>query len=203
MFRMVQGWGKTNEDDAVEASRYASAALERDRRDAVALAIHGHMLSATRRDYDGAMDFLDRAVQAGPSCHMAWTLSSATLAWRGDGQRAVEHATIAMRLSPLDPFAFFAESMLSLAYYVSEDYEQAVLWGRRSAAHNAMHTSNLRTLVGALVAVGDLEGARRVARQVRVADPGFNLAKFATRTPISEKILKAHLPRLRIAGLGE
>ena len=38
------------------------AAIERDRNDAVGLAIHGQMLSFTRRDYQGGIHFLDRAI---------------------------------------------------------------------------------------------------------------------------------------------
>lgn len=201
MFRIGQGWGTSVDEDAAEAARCAAAALERDRNDAVALAIHGQMLSFTRRDYSTAMLFLDRAIAAGPSCHMAWTLSSTTAGWTGDGKRAIEHATRAMQLSPLDPFAFFAEHMLSQGHYISGDFEQAVAWGRRAQAHNGMLTSNLRTLTGALVALGDLAGARDTARRVLAADPNFRLQKFAARSAMSAKILDVHVPRLRAAGL--
>lgn len=201
MFRIGQGWGTSVDQDAAEAARCASAALERDRNDAVALAIHGQMLSFTRRDYTTAMLFLDQAIAAGPSCHMAWTLSSTTAGWTGDGRRAVEHATRAMQLSPLDPFAFFAEHMLSQGYYINGDFEQAVAWGRRAQAHNGMLTSNLRTLTGALVALGDLDSARDTARRLLLADPNFRLQKFSARSAMSAKILEVHLPRLRAAGL--
>jgi adenylate cyclase len=203
MFRIGQGWGKNMTEDAAEAERCASAALERDRNDAVALAIHGQMLSFTRREYQMALHFIDRALAAGPSCHMAWTMSSTTSGWMGDGKRAVEHATRAMQLSPLDPFAFFAEHMLSQGHYISGDYEQAVAWGRRAAAHNGMLLSNLRTLTGALVALGDMEGARQVVRRILLTDPGFRLQNFAKRSAMSAKILETHIPRLRAAGLPE
>ena len=107
MFRIGQGWSTNVEEDAAEAERCAAAALERDGNDAIALAIHGQMLSFTRRDYNAATLFLDRAISAGPSCHMAWTLSSATSGWIGEGERAVQHAIRALQLSQLDPFTFF------------------------------------------------------------------------------------------------
>lgn len=201
MFRIGQGWSTNVEDDAAEAERCATAALERDDNDAVALAIHGQMLSFTRRDYNAATLFLDRAISAGPSCQMAWTLSSTTAGWIGDGERAVRHATRALQLSPRDPFAFFAEHMLSQGHYISGDFEQAVAWGRRAAARNGMLTSNLRTLAGALVASGDIEGAREIARRILLADPHFRLGNFAARSAMSPKILELHVPRLRMAGL--
>jgi TolB-like protein/class 3 adenylate cyclase/tetratricopeptide (TPR) repeat protein len=201
MFRIGQGWSPNFGEDAREAARCAIAALERDRNDAVGLAIHGQMLSFTRRDYDGALHFLDRAIAAGPSCHMAWTLSSTTSGWIGDGKRAVEHAERALQLSPLDPFAFFTEHMLSQGHYISGNYEEAVIWGRRAAARNGRLTSNLRTLAATLVALGDLAGAREIGRRVLEIEPEFSLQKFAARSPIKPGILERHIPRLRSAGL--
>ena len=201
MFSIGQGWSQDLHADVAEAARCASAAIERDGKDATALAIHGHMLSFTCRDRLGAMVFLDRAIAAGPSCAMAWALGSATLGYLGEGAKAVERAQRALQLSPLDPFAFFSEHMLSQAYYVSGDYENAVLWGRRSLARNRLLTSNLRTLAASLVAQGEIEEARRMADRVLEIQPDFRLSRFAARTPFRPEILAQHLPRLRTAGL--
>ena len=51
-----------------------------------------------------------------------------------------------MRLSPLGPDAFWLEHYLSQAYYLIGRYEDAVGWGRMSAAHAGANTSNLRSL---------------------------------------------------------
>jgi tetratricopeptide (TPR) repeat protein len=201
MFRIGQGWTTDIVADADEAARCAASALDRDPNDAVALAIHGQMLSFTRRDYDWALQFLDRAIAVSPSCHMAWTLSSTTAGWMGDGERAVAHASRAMQLSPLDPFAFFTEHMLAQGHYVKGDFEQAIAWGRRAASHNSMLTSNLRTLAAALVAHGDIDAAHDVARRVLVLDPDFRLKTFAARSAMSQRVLEIHIPRLRAAGL--
>ena len=91
--------------------------------------------------------------------------------------------------------------MLSQGYYVSGKYEEAVVWGRRAAGRNSMLTSNLRTLAAALVACGDVSGARKVARQVLSIEPGFHLQAFEARTPMKREILAYHIPRLREAGL--
>ena len=203
MLRIGQGWSPDVGADALEAQQNAAMAIERDPGDAVALAIYGQMLSFTQREYSGAREFLDRAIAMGPSCHMAWTLSSTTANWTGDGVRAVEHAARAVRLSPLDPFGYFAEHMLSQGYYISGDYDQAVLWGHRSATHNGMLTSNLRTLMAALVAIGDISGGRQVAMRMLGIEPQFRLARFAERSPIKREVLDLYLERLRHAGLPE
>jgi TolB-like protein/tetratricopeptide (TPR) repeat protein len=201
MFRIGQGWSANVGEDAAEAQRCAAAALERDANDAVALAIHGQMLSFTQHDYANARLFLDRAIAAGPSCHMAWTLSSTTAGWTGDGRRAVEHAERAMQLSPLDPFAFFAEHMLSQGHYVAGEYEEAVAWGRRAASLNPMLASNLRTLAASLMGLGDPDGARDIARRILEGDPGFSVAAYAARSALTPQVLAPFAAHLRAAGL--
>lgn len=200
-FRVAQGWSKRPETDSATAAELSSAALTLDRNDAIALSIQGQVLSFTRRDYGRAREYLDRALRVGPSCHMAWTLSSATHGWTGDGARAVEHAERALRLSPFDPFAFFAEHMLSQGYYVGGKLEKAIFWGRRAADRNGRLTSNLRTLTAALVAAGEIEAAKRTAARVLSIEPKFDLERFRARTPFHSDIRDEHVERLREAGL--
>ncbi|MES2714095.1 MAG: BTAD domain-containing putative transcriptional regulator [Pseudomonadota bacterium] len=200
-YNLAQGWSTDAAADTAAAARLAGEALERDHNDAVALAIQGQTLSFTRRDYSAARHFLDRAISVGPSASLAWTLSSTTHGWTGDGASAVEHAMRGLRLSPRDPFAFFTEHMVSQGHYVSGDFAEAVRWGRKALASNPMLTSNLRTLSAALVMQGEIEAAREVAAQVLKLQPDFSLRRFLARTPFSQSIRDAHGERLRLAGL--
>ncbi len=200
-FRVAQGWSKTSAEDSAKAADLAGSALALDHNDATALSIQGQVMSFARKDYDRARMFLDRAIQVGPSCHLAWALSSATHGWTGDGAKAVQHAERALKLSPFDPFAYFAEHMISQGHYVNGEYEKAVFWGRRAADRNGRLTSNLRTLTASLVASGELAEALRVAMQVRKIEPKFDLDAFGRRTPFRPEIKEAHIERLREAGL--
>jgi TolB-like protein/class 3 adenylate cyclase len=177
MFRIGQGWTPDAAADATEAARCATAAIARDRNDATALAIQGHMLSYLQKDYETAAEVLDRAVRSGPSCAIAWAMSGATRGYVGDSARAVEHAERAIRLSPLDPMAFMFEHLLSQAHYIAGNTALAVEWGRKSAANNGLLTSNLRTLAASLMAEGEVEAATRVARRLLAVDPQFRLSR--------------------------
>ena len=167
MLRIGQGWSTDVTADTSEAAHAAAAAIELDRNDAQALSIYGHLQSFLLKDYAAAVDFLDRALSAGPNCADAWSYSSATCGYLGDGPTAVARAEqLGLRLSPLSPAINWHEHVLSQAHYICGNYAQAVAWGRKSASHNGLQTSNLRTLIASLVASGDIDDARRTARRL-------------------------------------
>jgi len=82
------------------------------------------------KDCTTATLLLDRAVAAGPNCALAWAYSGAVYCWLGNGPEAVARAERGLRLSPLDPFIFLYEHILSQAHYTNGDFAQAVSWGR-------------------------------------------------------------------------
>ncbi len=161
-----QGWSEDEMADRARAANAARLAIERDRNDAVALAIYGHVQSYLMKDYTTATDYLNRALIVGPSCAWAWGYGSLTCGYLGDYETAVARAENAVRLSPLGPDAFWLEHYLSQAYYLIGRYEDAVGWGQMSAAHAGANTSNLRSLIVSLVAVGEMDEARTVAQRL-------------------------------------
>ena len=60
---------------------------------------------------------------------------------------------------------------------VAGQFAESVVWGRKAAAANGRFTSNLRTLIGALVASGDIAGARACAGELLAVDPRPQLMK--------------------------
>src|SRR4029453_19363514 len=116
MFRIGQGWSPDTRADVDEAARTAASAIERDPDDALALAIYRHAESFLRKAHDTAVESLARALAAGPSCALAWTMSSATCGYLGEGAIAVLRAENGLRLSPLDSHVSFREHVLSQAH---------------------------------------------------------------------------------------
>jgi class 3 adenylate cyclase/TolB-like protein len=189
--------------DGAAAADRALAALERDSYDALALAIYGHVQAYLLRDTATAIRFLDRAIEAGPSVAMAWTMSSATRGFIGDGARAVALAERGQRLAPADPYTFWHEGILAQAHYVNGDYEQAVMWARSAVAQNRSIRFTLRTLIASLAAQGRQADAEAAARRLLTVQPDFRLSVYGPRCPFKEPVLGDWLKRLQSAGLPE
>jgi adenylate cyclase len=153
------------------------------------------------KDYIVAQDYLERALAAGPSCALAWAYSGLTCGYLGDIPTAIARAERAVRLSPLGADAFWFEHYLSQAYYLGNRHEEAIAWGRMSAAHSGANTSNLRCLIASLVATGAMDEARKVAQHLLKLVPTFRLSTFRARTPLRGEVRDLFVERLGSAGL--
>jgi adenylate cyclase len=202
VFRISQGWASEPDADAKEAARFAALAIERDQRDAIGLALHGHALSWFFKQYDGALVFLDRAVKAGPSCAMAWTMNSLTHSYIGDGPVAIAHAEHALRLSPYDPHAFYYYTNLAFALYASHRYDEAVVKGYQALAQGSRFCAGMRILIASLMALDRIEEAREVARKLMMVQPNFRLSAYRLVCPFKgDDAVGQFIDRLQMAGL--
>ena len=143
--RFGQGWSASaGPKDVLEADRLAAAAIERDPNNVRALAIYGHNRSFMFRDYDRAIVFLERALNAAPSSAQAWCYSSPTYSYIGEGKAAIERAERGLRLSPRDPVAFWYYSALALGHLTQGAYADAAHWSNRAYRENPGYLANLR-----------------------------------------------------------
>ena len=203
LYRIGQGWSPDERADRLAAAEAARLAVERDRNDALALAIHGHLRGFLQRDYEAAQAILEQAMAVGPSCALAWTFSSYVCGWMGDAGAAVPRARQGLRLSPIGPdAACWHEQALSQAHYIAGDYDEAIAWGHTAASHGK-HSANLRCLAASLVAADRLDEARAIARSIMEAQPDFRLRTYRSQTPLTGRIADLFVDRLRRAGLPE
>jgi transcriptional regulator with AAA-type ATPase domain/TolB-like protein/Flp pilus assembly protein TadD len=200
--RFGQGWSSDPAADQAEVMRLASAAVERDSFDAMALALCGHVKSILLHEFDEAIKLFDRALAASPNSAIAWTRSSPTYSYLGDSSEAIRRAQQGLRLSPFDPHIFFAHTILGLGHYVGGDYEEAARWGRIAREENAQFTANLRLLAASLGALGLTEEAHDVRDALLIVEPKFEVARFVARYAIRDPDRSEQLARhLRLAGL--
>jgi adenylate cyclase len=202
--RVGQGWSPDRLADQAEVLRLATAAVERDSFDAMALALCGHSKAILRYEFDEALALFDRAIAASPSSAIAWTRSSPTYSYIGNAPEAIRRAEQGLRLSPLDPHIFFTHTILGLAFYVAGEYAEAARWGRKALEENPRYTANLRLLAASLAAGGQGDEAREVALNLLLAEPGFRVGRFVTGYAIRDPERRDRLAQhLRLAGLPE
>lgn len=201
VFRVGEGWSTDPTADAKEASRLAETAIQLNPHDAQALAVYGHVQSFLLHDFDKAMMYLDRAIDAGPNSALAYTMSCATCGYLGQGALAVARGQQGLRLSPVDARRFWHEGVLGQAYYIHGDYAEAVAFARMADGRNAGVAFNLRCLIASLVALQRMDEARGVAQQLLRVQPEFRLASYVQRCPFKGETLSTWIGRLRQAGL--
>jgi TolB-like protein/Tfp pilus assembly protein PilF len=201
--RLAQGWTTDSRETAVIAGRLATAALEREPSDAMALAARGYAVAYVEHDFAAGLQLLDRAVAISPSFALAWCFGAAIRCWLEQAEAAVAAAERALRLAPHDPFAFLYQHIMAQACFTAGDVEQAAAWARSSDALNARHAPNLRVLAAAECALGRREAASNAVARLLSVEPGFSLAAFAARTPVRGAARDRLLTLLRGAGAPE
>ena len=199
-----EGRSKDERADNEEALRFASLAIKYSPSDPLALAVYGHIQSFLFAEYDRAIEAFNQAIAASPNSAIAWGLSAPTYCYIGDGESAIDRAQHALALSPLEPYAYYYKTTLTLAHYFNGSYEDSVFWGRKSMAAAPRFTANMRPLIASLAALGRLDEAREVGAALIKQDPGFRVEKFCSRYPLkrrehrellAERLLAAGLPK--------
>jgi adenylate cyclase len=198
---VAQGWGPEEGPDAAEAARLAAAAVDLASADGFALAVLAHTKALLFKDYDAALDLFDRALSASPGNAMAWSLSSGVYGYLEEGQSAITRAEQGLRLSGADTQAYFYLMFLGQAHYVSGNYDEAVVWARKTAALNGRLSANLRVLAAAYVAKGQRAEARGVAKMLLDLQPRFKLSAYSERCPFKAGLRERFIDHLRQAGL--
>jgi prepilin-type processing-associated H-X9-DG protein len=202
--RIGQGWSPAPEADSIASDRAARDAIAWDSLNARALSLHANTRSFLHRDYEGAMQLLDKAIDIAPNDASSWMWSAGTFAYVDRGAEAVRRAEQAIRLSPRDRFAFRFYTALCLAHYTNGSYDAAVDWGARAVREAPKYTASLRFMIASLVANGQISTAREVGQELLKLQPEFRVSSVRERHPYRDAARRNRIAdELRLAGLPE
>ena len=157
------------------ARRHAHAAIEAGGDDAMALAMGGFVVGVVERDYETALEALDRSLELSPSSALAFGFSSIIRAWMGDGTTAIEQAKIGIRLSPYDPLIYLPYVGLAYAHFFAGNFVEAASAARRASAANPRFSVPCYLHTAALVRLGRQEEAKSMAKALLELQPGFTI----------------------------
>lgn len=195
--------GGMHEENRKASVRYAEMAIAHGQDDALALALAGFVIGADKHDRAAAFAAFEAAQAVSPSTALTYIYGSVLLAFGGEGERAIEWADRALRLSPFDPWRSSAYVATSLGHFQSGRYDEAVAAGRKAVQSSPGFVWCHAVLAASLAKVGRLEEAKSAAARALELQPGFRcsqqFAAFNSAPALAASLGEA----LRAAGLPE
>jgi TolB-like protein len=195
--------GGLREESREAARRHAHAAIEAGGDDAMALALGGFVVAVVERDYETALEALDRSLVLSPSSAFALSFSAVVRAWFGDYATAIEHAGIAIRLSPYDPMIFMPYIGLAYAHFFAGDFVKAASAASRASKANPRFSVPCYLHIAALLRLGRHDEAKARAKDLLELQPGFTISGLVSGKITSPERMELLAGALREVGLPE
>jgi len=199
---VFNGWSTDPAKDTRIAVDSTARALDINPESAFALTIDGFAHNNLLLRMDTARARYEAALQRNPNESLAWLLSGALYAFQDEPNAAVAAAEKARRLSPIDPFQYYYESLSATVLLSAERYEEALAFADASLHRHDRHSSTLRAKIIALHYLDRAADARAVAAEMLRRQPGFTVGDYLRRHPAAEhEIGRRAAAALRAAGI--
>jgi len=180
---VFHNWSADVAADTQRSLDYTARALDLAPTNSFCLTIDGFAQNNLRKRLDVAGQRYQLALQQNPSEALSWLLQGTLLAFQDHGGGAIEAVSRARRLSPIDPFGYFYDTLSASAHLAAEDYGSALTLADRSISSNDRHLSTLRTKITALHFLGKHDEAQRTAKLLMSRQPGFTLEDYRRNHP--------------------
>ena len=183
------------------ALRHAHSAIETGSDDAMALAMGGFVVGVLERNYETALEALDRSIALSPSSALAFGFSSIIRAWMGDYSTAIEHAKTGVRLSPYDPLIYLPYVGLAYAYFFAGNFTEAANAASRASAANPRFSVPCYLSTAALLRLGRTDEAKAMAKVLLELQPGFTVGELISGNITTAERMNLLAGALRQVGL--
>lgn len=183
---VFNGWSTDPAKDTQHAIDCTARALDINPESAFALTIDGFAHNNLLRRMDVAGDRYNAALKRNPNESLAWLMRSALHAFRDEPDAAVVAAEKARRLSPIDPFQYYYESLSATALFAADRYGEALDLAERSLLRHDRHVSTLRAKTASLYCLGRVEEARIAAAEILRRQPDFTVETYLRGHPAGD-----------------
>ena len=195
-------WSTDPAKDTQIAVDSTARALDINPESAFCLTIDGFAHNNLLRRMDIASTRYHEALRRNPNESLAWLLKGALHAFQDEADTAVAAAEKARRLSPIDPFQYYYESLSSTALLAAGQYGEALELAERSLLRHDRHTSTLRAKITALHHLGRATEASAAGREILRRQPAFTVAGYLREHPAGDHNLGQRVAAaLRAAGI--
>ena len=153
-------------------------------------------------DVPQAAALADRALQLDPNHAWAWMRRGWGQVYLGSPEEALAAFERAMRLSPMDPFAFNIYIGVGLAHFAAGRPQQAITWAKRAMSERPGITWPWRDLASYYAHHGDLAAARDAAERFIRTQPEITVEKVGDGLRFMyPSLLARYLQGLQLAGI--
>lgn len=187
VLNVFKGFTTDRAGDTQRALDCTAHALDLDPESSFSLTIDGFAANNLLKDMDRAAARYEAALGLNPNESLAWLMTGSLHAFRDDGLAAIEATRTARRLSPIDPFGYYFDSLSATAHLSAGNYAEALEFSERSLAVNDGHVSTLRAKVTALHFLGRGEDARNAALFLKKRVPNFRLDQYRADHPAADQ----------------
>jgi adenylate cyclase len=204
-FSRVNGWLADSDREIADGVRLARHAAALGKDDPTALWSSGLALASLTGDVEAGAAHIERALALNPNLAAAWIASGWGRIYLGEPADAIERFERAMRLSPLDPFAYHACSGMGWAHLSAGRYDEAASWARKAIHEQPNWASSVRMVAIAYALSDRIVEAREAMARLRELDPALRLSNLARVAPPFRRPeeLARYTEGLRKAGLPE
>ena len=202
--RQNQGWVVDKSQEEAETRRLALRVADIGRDDAFALCAAGFALVRVCRDLEMGGAMIDQALAVNPNLAFALQQQAFLSLWLGRHEAAIEQATRALHLSPLDPESHGTEMAVATAHLYQCRFDEAARWAGKVMRRLPNWVPAMRIVACSRALAGNLDEARKVMTHLRRADPAVTIASVAANSMVQRpQDLEILLRGLRLAGLPE
>jgi tetratricopeptide (TPR) repeat protein len=144
--------------------QHAKRAVELDERNEYAHWICGLLLMG-KRDHESAILQLKRSVELNPNCSLAYGSLGTVLSYAEHAEESILNNKIAIRSNPKDRSIFFRFASITIAHFISERYEQAAEWARKTVSRKPKWDVGHIMLVASLYYLDQPDSAKIAAER--------------------------------------
>lgn len=183
---VFNGWSADVAQETRHALDCTARALDLEPDNAFGLTIDGFAQNNLLRRLDIADARYAAALERNPNSGLSWLLKGVLHAFRDEGASAVKATERARRLSPLDPFGYFYDSLNATAHLAMGEHQRALELADRSLRQNDRHLSTLRTKIVALHNLGRGQDAITAGQELLRRQPDFTVAGYQRSHPAAD-----------------
>ena len=200
--RKIYGWITDKEREHAEARRLAENVVRFGEDDAVALSRAAISFSYFFFEHERAEAFVDRSLAINPNLASAWRIRGQISLYLGQHEKALKEIEQAVRLNPIDPENYLAETVRAFALLLLGKYDDACHWADHVVARDQTYAVPLRVASAGHALSGRLDKARETMGRLREVDPALRLSQLTEVLPFRRPEDIARIVEgLRLAGL--